>query len=75
MNTITRYIRDNSSNQELLKSLNSSENLEVLEVNTINKSNETHFLSNDIDFFDLFYDSKFIDTIVEIKYVRKKTYF
>ena len=41
-----------------------------------NKDNVTsRFLNNNVGFFNLFYNDKLSDIKIEIKYVKKKTYF
>ena len=72
MNVITRYVKNNSSNQ---KSSNPSNSFENPKTNVVNKGYENRFLNNDIGFFDFFYNNKFNNTKAKIKHIRKKTYF
>ena len=71
---ITKFVNLNLSN-----SFDLSRESKVLEqnINNIINNNKTtsRFFNNNIEFFDLFYNSKFNKTILKIKHARKKIYF
>ena len=44
-------------------------------LNNIRNKNSIRFIINNISFFNLFYNSKFIDTNLKINYIKKDIYF
>ena len=63
------------SNRDLLKSLDNLESIESFGSIAVNKSSNEYFNLDNINYFDLFYKSKFVDIIFIIKYIDKSTFF
>ena len=57
---------------EFLKDLESQEELELVDNNI---DDTKRFNSDNVNYFDSFYESKFIDTILIIKHINKSIFF
>lgn len=65
------------SNQDLLDLSKSPEDFKApgVDIEDNGNENENRFLAIDVEFFNLFYDSKFNNIKVDIEHIKKDIYF